>query len=232
MKGRESNWGYLAEHADFDIALLQEATYPTGYSDRFATVIHHSKKKRAWGSAIIARTMKLTEYKNLSYGYWGYKLNGSMVVAQAQDEKQLWFASIHARQGALNPRDLVKNPLNGLLIKDKNNVQELSVIQHLLTQHLAGETFIVAGDFNATYSRDKQVFKQFAQAGFLDTRMKFADMPQQTFFKRNSKPSALDHVFTDQTTYEKLSNWQVQVEVAFDAELSDHAPILTEYEFS
>lgn len=230
MQGRESNWDYLANSAEFDIALLQEATYPTGYSDQFATVIHHSKKKRAWGSAIVSRHLKLTEYKNLNYGYWGYKLNGSIVVAQ--DENQIWFASIHARQGALNARDLMRNPLPGISSKDKNQIQEITIIQQLLTRHLAGKTFIVAGDFNATYSRDEQVFENFAKVGFSDTRIKFFDLPQQTYFKRNSKPSALDHIFTDKSTYEKLIKWQVQVEVACDAELSDHAPILTEYEFS
>ncbi len=35
MQGRDLNWAYLAKNVDFDFALLQEVTYPSGYEDIF-----------------------------------------------------------------------------------------------------------------------------------------------------------------------------------------------------
>lgn len=229
MQRRETNWAYLANEADFDIALLQEATYPTGYEDKFQTIIHHPKKKRGWGSAIVSRTIKLLAHNNLKYGFWGFQLNGSLVVAHTEDENPLWFASIHAWHGLLTPRDLVKNPIQDMVIKDKNNTQEITVIQHLLTQHLQNKSFIVGGDLNANHSRDKEVFDKFSQKDFFEARTKFYDLPQQTYFKISGAASAIDHVFVDKNTFEKLCTFQVQVEISRDAQLSDHAPILTEY---
>lgn len=230
MQGRELNWKYLTEQADFDIALLQEATYPTGYEDEFTSIIHHPKKKRAWGSAIISRKIKLTQHNNLSFGYWGFKLNGSFVVASTEGEEGLHFAAIHAWHGSLESRDFIKNPLNEMLLEDKNNIKEICVIRELLAKHFVGKRFIAGGDLNATYERDSQVFAHFSQLGFIDSRAKFYDQAQPSFFKKGSTPSCLDHIFTDAITHQKLESYQVLVEVATDMELSDHAPIVTTYQ--
>lgn len=230
MQGRELNWAYLADQADFDIALVQEATYPVGYESAFCSVIHHPKKKRAWGSAIVSRNIKLLEHNNLDFGYWGFKLNGSLAVAKTEGDDPLYFASIHAWHGLLEKREITKKPLNEMLLTDINNVKEISVITHLLSKFLVDKKFIVGGDLNASYERDKEVFAHFLQLGFMDTREKFYDFPQPSFFKKGGKGSSLDHIFTDAITYHKLNNWQAQVEVATDLELSDHAPIFTQYE--
>lgn len=230
MQGRELNWAYLAKHVDFDIALLQEVTYPSGYEDAFTSIIHHPKKKRAWGSAIISRKIKLTPYNNLNFGYWGFKLNGSLVVASTQGDNPLHFASIHAWHGVLETRDFIKNPLNGITLEDKNNIQEISVIRHLLAGYLADKRFIAGGDLNATYERDSKVLNNFSKLGFKQTSKKFYDQAQPTFFKKGSRPSDLDHIFTDIKGYNQVTSWQVLVEVATDLELSDHAPILMQYE--
>ncbi len=230
MQGRDLNWAYLAKNVDSDFALLQEVTYPSGYEDTFTSIIHHPKKKRAWGSAIISRKIKLTPHNNLNFGYWGFKLNGSPVVASTQGDNPLHLASIHAWHGVLETRDFIKNPLNGITVEDKNNIKEISVIRHLLAEYLADKRFIVGGDLNATFERDSKVLNNFLKLGFKETSKKFYDQAQPTFFKKGSRPSDLDHIFTDKKEYNQVASWQVLVEVATDLELSDHAPILMQYE--
>lgn len=229
MRGRESNWRYLVEELDFDIALLQEATYPTEYENELASIIHQVKGKKPWGSAIVARTKKISTYNNLEFGYWGYKLKGSFVVGQLQGEQPLWLAAIHAKPGVLTNREFIRNPLNNMLVEDVSKIQEITVIRNLLAELLIDKRFIVGGDLNAAPLRDKQIFELLSQQGFFDARKKFYDLPQQTFFKDATKPSALDHIFSDAKTHQKLTGWQVLTEVAADLKLSDHAPVLTHY---
>lgn len=228
MKGRESNWRWLVEDAEFDVALLQEAPYPTGYESNFVSIIHNGKRKKNWGTAIVSKKLKLSEYKNLSFGYWGYKLNSSLAVAQSGGERPIWFASMHCWHGVHEERDIKRNPINGLVRERANGLKEVSIIRHLLKEKFKGERFIAGGDLNTHRGlgdRAGDTFQLFSQMGFLDTRQKFYDEEQQTFFRQGGRPSQLDHVFTDEAGLASLTDWKVLTEVVEDLRLSDHAPI-------
>lgn len=237
MRGRDLNWKWLVEQADFDIAFLQEATYPTGFEDSFVSVIHHPKKKLAWGTAIVSKSIKLEPFNNLKFGYWGFKMNGSVAVAHTLGENPIWFASMHCGHKAVIGREFVRNPLEGLALDGKTPVKEITVISHLLSQKLSGQRFIAGGDLNVSLLHDesrggKASEKQlnlFAKGGFLDIRKKFLEQEMQSFFKAGSRPSQLDHLFADETLFESAVNWQVMTEVVADLQLSDHAPIVAEF---
>lgn len=237
MRGRDLNWKWLVEEADFDIAFLQEATFPTGYEDNFVSVIHHPKKKLAWGTAIVSRSIKLEPFNNLKFGYWGFKMNGSVAVAHTVGDNPIWFASMHCGHKAVIGREFVRNSLEGLNLDGKTPVKEITVISHLLSQKLAGKRFIVGGDLNVSLLHDegrggKASMKQLrllAEAGFVDIRKKFIEQEMQSFFKAGSKPSQLDHLFADEALYQAAANWVVMTEVVADLQLSDHAPIVAEF---
>lgn len=237
MQGRDLNWRWLVEEADFDIAFLQEATYPTGFEDNFTTIIHHPKKKLAWGTAIVSKSIKLEPFNNLTFGYWGYKMKGSLTIAHTIGDNPIWFASMHCGHKALNGREFVRNPLEGLHLDGKTPVKEITVISHLLSRKLVGKKFIVGGDLNISLLHDesrggKASQKQLnllAEVGLLDIRKKFLEQEMQSFFKAGSKPSQLDHLFADQALLESAINWEVMTEVVTDRQLSDHAPIVAHF---
>lgn len=237
MQGRDLNWKWLAEEADFDIAFLQEATFPTGITNRFESIIHHPKKKLAWGTAIVSRSIKLEAFNNLKFGYWGFKMNGSVAVAHTVEENPIWFASMHCGHKGITGREFIRNPLEGLALDGKTQVKELTVIAHLLSQKFANQRFVAGGDLNVSLLHDenrggktsKLQLNSFADAGFLDIRKKFIEQEMQSFFKTGSRPSQLDHLFADATLLESALNWEVMTEVVADLQLSDHAPIVAHF---
>lgn len=237
MRGRDLNWKWLAEKADFDIAFLQEATFPTGFTSHFESIIHHPKKKLAWGTAIVSRSIKLETFNNLKFGYWGFKMNGSLAVAHTSGENPIWFASMHCGHKGIMGREFIRNPLEGLALDVKNQVKELTVIAHLLSQKFAGQRFIAGGDLNVSLLHDerrggkanKQQLDSLAEVGFFDIRKKFIEQEMQSFFKAGSSPSQLDHLFTNPTLLESAVNWLVMTEVVADLQFSDHAPVVAHF---
>ena len=237
MRGRDLNWKWLVEEADFDIAFLQEATFPTGFESHFASIIHHPKKKLAWGTAIVSRTVKLEAFNNLKFGYWGFKMNGSLAVAHTVGDDPIWLASMHCGHKLIAGREFIRNPIDSLLCDGKSPVKELTVIKYLLAQRLADQRFIVGGDLNVSILHDEnrggklnqKILDTFTEQGFFDVRKKFFDEERQSFFKKGFKASQLDHLFADASLFASATNWQVLTEVVTDLQLSDHAPILSEF---
>lgn len=232
MQGRESNWRWLLENVEFDIALVQEATFPHGLESECVTILHHGKKKLEWGTALVSKSLELIEYKTIRLGYWGFKLAGSLVIAHTREEIPRWFVSVHCGHKAIEKRELFRNPVAGVVADAKGESEEFLIIQQLLFELLRQQRFIVGGDWNNSLLHKKSIgqtkerFEKFAESGFMDSRGKFYDEEQQSFFRGGARPSQLDHIFCDGQTFALLSSWTVLVEAATDLALSDHAPIL------
>lgn len=235
MARKSMNWNWLIENVDFDIAFVQEAPYPTGFESELKSVIHRPKKKLGWGTALVSRKIELQEFKNLNLGYWGYRLNGSIAMAHAAGDAPLWFASLHCGHKTVAAKEFIRNPIDGFT-PEKSHVPEISIISHLLSQKLIDKPFIIGGDINASHAHsqsrnEESIFKSFSQSHFHDTREVIHDEERQTFFKEGSKPSQLDHIYTDATSIEKIVDWQVMTEVVLDLHLSDHAPVVVNLNF-
>lgn len=234
MARKTMNWNWLFDNTDFDIAFLQEAPYPTGFDSSVKNVIHRPKKKLGWGTALISQSMELLEYKNLNFGYWGYRLNGSMAVAHTAGDNPTWFASLHCGHKTIAAKEFIRNPIADFF-PERSQVSEISIISHLLSQKLFDKLFVIGGDLNASRTHNQQkineknIFQSFSAPHFYDTREIIHDEERQTFFKEGAKPSQLDHIYADASTFKSAVDWQVMTEVVLDLHLSDHAPIVVEF---
>lgn len=84
-------------------------------------------------------------------------------------------------------------------------------------------------DENRGGKASKQQLDSLTNNGFFDIRKKFIEQEMQSFFKVGSRPSQLDHLLADATLLESAVNWEVMTEVVTDLQMSDYAPIVTQF---
>jgi hypothetical protein len=218
----EAKWGYL-EQQTFDIALLQEARDPAGYADWCSAVWRpkHAKSSRdhtLWGSAVISRSMEL-QAPALDGAYpWLEALEGSTAIARTPGQPR-WFASVHALAGRITDDKLATLPHDHIPRTARDgSLWETDVIPVELRRLFGEETFVWGGDLNSAEGMDdvpafaggnRQLRENWKEAGSFDLRRRFLEEEQQTFFRRNTKPWQIDHVFADAATTERVSGWRV-----------------------
>lgn len=116
---------------------------------------------------------------------------------------------------------------------------ETDVIPVELRRLFGNETFVWGGDLNSAEDMDdvpnfaggnRQLRENWREAGSFDLRRGFFEQEQQTFFRPNTKPWQIDHVFADEATRDRVVGWHVDPTPAVEYEppLSDHAPIVIE----
>lgn len=86
-------------------------------------------------------------------------------------------------------------------------------------------------DINYFHGGDRRLFKIYEEAGSCDTRVRFHDAYQRTYFKSGMGSYQLDHVFADAATEARVVSWDVDESPATAQEpYSDHAPIIVALE--
>lgn len=241
----EAKWNYL-ELQDFDVALLQEARDPARYADWCSAVWRpkHAESKRGetlWGSAVISRSMDLEE-PELDESYpWLGALEGSTAIARTPGDPT-WFASVHALAGRIPDDKLNTLPHDHIpRATPDGSLWETDVIPFELRKLFGDQTFVWGGDLNSAEGMDdvtsfaggnRQLRMNWKEAGSYDLRRGSFEEEQQTFFRLNTKPWQIDHVFADAATRDRVSDWRVDAAPAIEYKppLSDHAPIFVEIE--
>lgn len=231
-------WDYL-DGQEWDVALLQEtrkppARYQQVWRPKYAT---RGASSSRWGCAVVARALKLEPFAPGSCFPWLAERTGSTAIARTAGEP-CWFASVHLHASEIAADVVGRHSLDGIEIPTRDgSVWEQNVIPHDLHSLFGTGTFVWGGDFNSEPRMDAWLrnsrggnhrnFAIYREYGSLDTRARFFDDFQQTFFKNGRKPYQLDHVFADARTEARIVDWRVDHAAATCvAPYSDHAPVI------
>lgn len=231
---------WLIHEAVFDIALLQEALPITDVGNSFianifAKRLHRKGPESGWGNAILSRSVSLHQQPILAPRPWTEIVNNCTVVAYSE-EINLWIANVHSNAKPIQSAPLIDFKADGGAHCHDTKYWEVEVVAHFLRDQLIDERFVFGGDVNSSLLLDKvyrhsnnaRLWKNLEMQGFYDLRLGHFKTEQQTFFRNNTHPYQLDHLFGDETTKKSTSSWEVLTHVARDLQLSDHAPILVE----
>ena len=210
-------WEYLLGSHDPDYVLAQEAS----------PLLDH-----------VEATVRSTTKKSNRTVFYSKRNDHSRIKLESDDgmgllviqRSNVFFINVYANLDfkPVNP------PLLGLLAKFVSNLRR---------RHCA-ENIIIAGDFNMDRRMDdnptgsrfalkntyptNNFFDAILDMGFKDCMRKFSGEPVQTHRHNLSKfPWELDHMFATQKLYECLD----KIEVVNAASLSDHDPIIADFNF-
>jgi len=255
---QERSWHLLAAY-NADIALVQEVeakAIPDWVRQRW-TIIKSEQDvfgnaMAGWGSVIAARPQlnlrvlpNLKNYQNLRLLY-DYVVFGEIDLPN--DSKAL-VASVHT------PAVKLQQYLEQMGYPDIFTSDEMASMAQVgdlpwaldlffveLAQLVKGHRFIIGGDWNNSrlFDLDRNLRKRgqppFATMFF--TRAQDAGWcechglknEERSYLNPRSRPHQLDHLFCDKVTYEKLDDCSVRADwVVF--ELSDHAPLVTDFKW-
>ena len=237
----ERAWQYLDEQ-EWDVALLQETRKPPeSVEGRYASRVWRPKYARRptgralWGCAVIARSLELEEYEPDEAFPWLEALEGSTAIARSASNPR-WLASVHLRASKIADEVVAAGSMEGVVVTTPDgSVWEMNVIPHELGRLFGDQTFIWGGDLNTDPRMDdtrwalggnRRLFEVYAESGYHDTRARFFDSVQQTYFKAGTAAYQIDHVFADARTEQLVTGWHVDPRPATEQlPYSDHAPI-------
>lgn len=225
-------WQWLTHESQADVCLLQEVI-PDEELIRQWSDFYFVKKyeQKNWGTMILVRRGNLEKFEPTSATPWLKKFHGSAPVAKHSDSG-LTLCSIHSNAV---PVSIDEDELPGTLLRcNEKDLWEIELIAHDLAPMLIGQRFIVGGDLNSSlgfdlkykHENNSRLFSNLKYYGLNDTRLKFFDQEQQTYFKQGSDPYQIDHVYADAETFDQVKSWEVLSDLASGRKLSDHAPIM------
>lgn len=238
VERHEAAWRWL-EALDPDLGLLQEAVPPAWARERWTVL---QLPFQHWASAVVARRTSVIEGIEPVAGSLLARVGNYLATAELTlaDGNRLLVASVHARAKEA-PAWLTSGADRSAIAR--RTVGEPwwnDVIFHGYAEMTAGRRFIVGGDWNtarmAEPNGDWQIqggefFTRAARHGWIDTSVDDAGNEARTWFAGNpARPYQPDHVFADQTTATTLRSFTVDPRPASPLRLSDHAPIVLEFE--
>ena len=252
MAQRARAWQWLEQRPDVDVALLQETAEPPAWTrDAFLSCVWRPRYastrsgRSLWGSAVLARSLKLEPCEPDERHPWLAELAGSTAIARTAGEPT-WLVSVHLRDRQISEGALERIPIDDIELTAPNkkspggySVWEPNVIPHELHRLFADETFVWGGDFNTDPRMDdlkgfaggnRRMFDIFREAGSHDMRNRFHSDYQQSFFRESNRlPWQLDHVFADAATEARTSTRNIDPTPAVGEDrCSDHAPIIVD----
>jgi endonuclease/exonuclease/phosphatase family metal-dependent hydrolase len=228
-------WHYLLGLGP-DLAFLQEAFPPTWV--RTAGTLVQGPITR-WGSAIFSPRYPLERHRVLE-GSHLHALGDYLAfgLASLPDGSEVFLASVHAvareasqaQIGMLDPATVSRQSVGRPWVND--------VVFAGLEEMVRGRRFIAAGDWNTARLFDAayggtagaEFFDRAREHGWVECARKLHPEEVQTWFRAGNRPYQLDHVFCDPALGERLQAVRVAAEAATELGLSDHAPLVLDFE--
>jgi hypothetical protein len=239
----DRGWHYLAV-MDPDIALLQETVPPAWAREKWVVFHAPTYDTGDWGSAVAVKDFPAWEPEFDEKHVWLTRYHGAVIVVTIMvDMKELLVASVHARAKSIPDDDLEGVDRADLTYGKSDKVWPLYAIYHDLMRFLPERNFVAGGDLNAarlmdevygpddpSFGGNKQFFDQLEQSGFSNCMAKFHKSEIQTYFKDGKRPYQLDHLHCSAALRSSLISCQVLTHPVEALSLSDHAPIVAEFE--
>lgn len=228
-------WEWLRHQAEFDVAMLQEAIPPSDLGDSFVSVLFQSRfpaQNLAWGNCTLVRNHEFREHP-IEHATWAESSMDAALIADGGNDLPL-LVNVHSNAKPIEGFSRNDFVAAGGKACHQTKVWEIEVLAHQLRPLLAGRRFILGGDINAGhlldeeygYKNNENLWKNMAEQGYVDLRLRHSETERQTFFRERTNPYQLDHFFGDSSTNESVKSWTVLTEVARDLNLSDHAPVV------
>ncbi len=255
---QERSWHLLAAY-NADVALVQEVetkAIPDWVSKRW-TIIHGKQDlfgnaMAGWGSVIAAKPelnlqipSNYQEYKNIRLIY-DYAVFGEIDLP---DSNKALIFSVHSPalrlpkyleimnySDALTPEQMEAMAQNG------DKPWALDLIFDVINKAVKGRRFIVGGDWNNSrlFDFDPNLRKrgQLPFSTMFFTRANDAGWcechgmknEERSYLNPRSRPHQLDHLFCDKVTYRNMVDSSVRADwIVY--ELSDHAPLVTDFKW-
>jgi len=226
-------WHYLLGLGP-DIACLQEALPPSWVRNE-GTLVQGPVTK--WGSAIFSPRFPLDRYRipndsplNALGSYLAY------ATALLPDGQEAFIASVHtpakeATRAQLRPLDSDEVRRPSVSRPWVNDVAFAG-----LSRLVSSERFIFAGDWNTDrlFDRDGgtagvEFFERARAIGWVECS-RDDDSDLQTWFREGDAPYQLDHAFCDPKIGDQRLGIRVAREAAEVLGLSDHAPLVMDFD--
>jgi endonuclease/exonuclease/phosphatase (EEP) superfamily protein YafD len=228
-------WHYLLGLGP-DLAFLQECLPPTWIRTE-GTLVHGPF--RQWGSALFSARFPLERFTLPSDSH--LRALGSYLalgVVSLPDGTEAFVSSVHAvareatatQVGNLDPASASRPSIGRPRIND--------VVFMGLRDLVRDRPFLVAGDWNtarlfdSTYpgTAGAEFFARAHENGWFECVWEKRRAEVQTWFRRGNRPYQLDHVFSDPALGQRLQEAWVATEAAQALRLSDHAPVIVDFE--
>ena len=251
----DTAWHYVRSLAP-DIALLQEARRTPDWLSAGYEVFEEApgvgSKRASWGSAVLVRRgLTANRLKLFEQDLWLRYLEGYIVTAEIKlPAGPALIASVHAPPEPVMPEQaapLSAEDLEAMRLAPVGEWRKrpkvwysdfaYAAIERNISQ---GSCFIVGGDWNTGRFFDHSphwdppigtaFFVRARQNGWFDCHDWLGKREEQSYFRKDSGPYQLDHVFCDRRTAGRLRDCHVRAE-ATAIELSDHAPLVVEFDF-
>ena len=201
--------------------------------------------KRGWGTGIWSRfkfdsqseipDLDKTELSSIDNALTGYICGAKITLPKFG---QCSFISIHAYPSKVDEKYLHKLQKEVLKTENAKDVWPGDLIWWL-TRKLTKSTnqVIIGGDWNTSLLFDKVYgprgnlgfFSRMKETGWFDALKKFSSDEIQTYYKKNSGPYQLDHIFLTEELYKDLKDGRVQNSNQI-LSASDHAPVLLDFD--
>jgi len=241
MRHTKDAWYYLVNELNPDVALLQESPEIPKDIDENLIIRHIAKQN--WGNAIYVKNLKQKEVEIET------KYEGSLLVSAVNlnDGSRIFFINIYGI--------IERAPDKKFGLVNAGTHRMLSDLAFLLmgkTRYMKNYTekrFIMSGDFNMDRRMDDNptirfvkkgqrttniVFDRVLDFGFYDCLKKsYPDFVQTYRHYRNKEnyPWQIDHMFATKKEYDSLKKIEVMLNHEIE-KISDHNPIVAEFEFN
>lgn len=234
-------WTYL-RGLELDVACLQEVRLPPGADP--TAFMHTRPRGVTWCAAVVGQGVSPWP---LPLDSLVPRLAHRVAVASVTTSiGRLLVASVHATTGEPSA-ELMDGVDRARVTRPSGAVWPSDIFYAALVELTAeAEHFIVAGDWMETVLADArkggtagaEFFDRAEADGWVDATSDFFRIPRldiRTWFGqhhgRNDVPYQLDRVFVDQGLAKRIVNCDVLAHPAQCLELSDHAPVVVDFDF-
>lgn len=240
---RDEAWQYLFSLKP-DLALLQEAIIPDAIKENWNVAWNPAYTRRRWGSAILTSFPILERFdlgslepdlSPLLEAFGGQIVGAKLSPTPGQS---LIAISVHTPARTVPITDIPPSLLSGIKLQQNRYVWRADVVFGAV-RHLPrlGLPFLFGGDWNTSRLFDQkygprgndEFFNRMGDAGAVDCLRKFHPAEVRTWYRRGDGHYQLDHLFCDVMLVNKLSACSAYPEPAEILGLSDHAPIVADF---
>ena len=234
-------WKWLDDESDVDVLLLQETIWPELLSDKWLTHSFSRKyeeKGGNWGTAVLCRMSGYSPYIPNDDDYLLKSIKGSFALLKPSNSEDPWLGSIHSNHQIV-PASTAELARKAEVLKESigNKYREVEIFAHELKRIAGNAKFVIGGDLNLSLLWDqstrkdtsRNIFSNLNTLGFYRLGPLTQETEIQTYWKTNSGPFQLDHLFSDSFTVKNLGSFATRPELVTARKLSDHSPLVVEF---